>query len=719
MGLIIDNLFDECVKLGKKKSPRLLYQQALFFNASILLNSTAGQVLACDGSDIKFYGISVSGSSSGKDFSFNEMDKLVNLNESVYAEQMKENLELNLTLDGYDDKEKEKLSLGCPNAKIISAEGTGEGLTSLCRSQSVSTFGSINLIASEIGDIINNSSELINKIKEMWDRKLLSKSIKSENEKSVYGISSNILLFGSADGVDLDAKKTLMKALNSGLYRRCFVVNIPAGTEIEMQDKKPDKYQDFREMLKSIKTTYVSDTKNLKEDYVFESTIGYLELEQEINKELITEANENQIDKYKQYDSSAITIITKLAHIVAFLESTKTVNEHHLQYAYDYFKETRATLEDLLYPNKLYIQMYQVVKMSKERLSYYDLTKYISDLPDTKSKRDELIELFQEYAFYKGDVPEIRGNKVKYFSLREPEETELDKLVVSLDMTDYEAHPRLEPKQAIAFQEVDLSFFDNGKDNFSLEKVVQSKNVKSFCLSKFEESDQAGKQSKTGIAGHRRADNYIEGFNVIGIDIDEGMTIEKAQELLSNYTYLIYTTRSHRSEKNGEMQGDRFRVLLPLKQMVYVDPERYKKMYENAMDFLGIKSFDKATRNVSRLWFTNSEAEIFTNEGLLFNISPLVPDTAKSEIMLPNLNQLNDEYSSDFVDETERRLLGMKKYVLLNTSKGNRSVMLYNFACFCRDIGANAMNEVYGINSMLTDPLSDMELDTMLKGRFN
>ena len=66
MGLMIDSLFDECVKLGKKKSPRLLYQQALFFHTSILLNSTAGQVLTNDGSDVKFYGITVAGSSMGK-----------------------------------------------------------------------------------------------------------------------------------------------------------------------------------------------------------------------------------------------------------------------------------------------------------------------------------------------------------------------------------------------------------------------------------------------------------------------------------------------------------------------------------------------------------------------------------------------------------------------------------------------------------------------------
>jgi len=710
--MIVDKILDELEKQGNKKTPRLLYAQSLFFHTSILLNSTSGLVKSCNGKDIKFYGLSIASSGLGKDWSFNITDNLFNINEKNYANKMKQQLELNLTFQGYDQEESEKIMKACPRGKILGIEGTAEGIFDAAKAQSISGFGSINMVSTEIGDAVVGSEGLINKLKEIYEGKVLAKTTRSNNTESITDVQSNVLLFGSNDGFSKDSKAILSKILNSGFYRRSFIVNIESGTKIEPQRQNTNNFQEIREYIKQIKAQYIEDTKHMQEDYIFTSTREYNRRYEEINLELIKEANDNPIDKFKSYDSSAINLIESLAHIIAFLDSTKEVDTRHIDYAYEYFKETRHTLDELLYPNKLHIQMYQIIKLSEERLSYHDLAKYITDLPDAKSKRDELIELFEEYSFYKGFVPEITGNKVKYFHIREPEQTSLNKVIASLDITDYEANPRLEPKQAISFQEMDLSFFDNGKDNFSLEKVIQSKNVKSFCLSRFEESNEASKRSKTGIAGHRRADSYIEGFNIIGIDIDEGMTIEEAQELLSNYTYIIYTTRSHRKEKNGEIQGDRFRILIPIKQMIYVDPERYKKMYENIMDFLQIRNYDKATRNVSRLWFTNPDAEIYKNEAELLDVSALVPDTAKAEIMLPNINSIDDDYEAGRIDN---RVAGFIKHILLNTSKGNRNDQLFRAKKFFQDLGMNYEHEVVKLNSMLMEPLSERELNNIIK----
>jgi len=89
---------------------------------------------------------------------------------------------------------------------------------------------------------------------------------------------------------------------------------------------------------------------------------------------------------------------------------------------------------------------------------------------------------------------------------------------------------------------------------------------------------------------------------MIAFDIDNGMTIEQAKTILDSYTYIIYTTSSHKTEKsNGE---DRFRILIPTKNSIFVSVEQHKELYENIAQFLGITIFDKSCTNAGRMWYT-------------------------------------------------------------------------------------------------------------------
>jgi len=192
------------------------------------------------------------------------------------------------------------------------------------------------------------------------------------------------------------------------------------------------------------------------------------------------------------------------------------------------------------------------------------------------------------------------------------------------------------------------------------------------------------------------------------MDIDEGMSIAEIQEVLKNYIYIIYTTKSHMKEKNGII-CERFRVIMPTKTTFYVNADEHKGLYENLSKVLEIPSYDVATRNIGRLWFTNSEAKVYKKEdGDLLDVRCCIPETDVSEHIIPNIENLD-------LDETDRRIAGMQKFVLINGVGGNRNNVIFRLAKFVQEIGGDIGDVVYKTNSMLLEPLADNEVRTILQ----
>ena len=83
---ILDLILDELEAQGKRKTPRAMYANALFFNLSVLLNVTSGRVQKEDGSGINYYGITLAGSSLGKSWSFNVIKNMfIPIKDETYA----------------------------------------------------------------------------------------------------------------------------------------------------------------------------------------------------------------------------------------------------------------------------------------------------------------------------------------------------------------------------------------------------------------------------------------------------------------------------------------------------------------------------------------------------------------------------------------------------------------------------------------------------------
>lgn len=73
--------------------------------------------------------------------------------------------------------------------------------------------------------------------------------------------------------------------------------------------------------------------------------------------------------------------------------------------------------------------------------------------------------------------------------------------------------------------------------------------------------------------GHAKNENFIEASSIV-IDVDDGLTLQRAAAAIGDYAAVIVTTKSHQKEKAGKV-CDRYRVYMPTDGVI-LDPEVYR-----------------------------------------------------------------------------------------------------------------------------------------------
>jgi len=131
---------------------------------------------------------------------------------------------------------------------------------------------------------------------------------------------------------------------------------------------------------------------------------------------------------------------------------------------------------------------------------------------------------------------------------------------------------------------------------------------------------------------YRNIENFIS-TQVIGLDIDEGCSLEEAKEKFKDYKHLIGTTKSHQTEKHGVV-CDRFRVILFLS-----EPITDAQIYRNTWYYLfeQFPFIDRAAKDPSRMFYPCTELVSKNVTGTeLFPVleSPTLPEKVSNIIDL-------------------------------------------------------------------------------------
>lgn len=579
-----------------------------------------------------------------------------------------------------------------PSGPIVSLDGTKEGFHSVADAVVTSGFGALNLEHEEILDVITSSAELMNSLKLAYDGFLPAKVIKGGGDikrtRDIYGLRTNLLAMGSKDNVDKETQKALDRLAKTGMYRRSLVVHSdmrPEANDGESFDLEPVK-QHFKKIDDVFKEDYRARVNNFgvtgDTSSVFAIESDAEEYIEDIDSMLMANANENQLDQFAQYDVGSLKLIVDMGYIICYIEGRQKVEKRDLEKAYDIFKRTRERASLAFREVKPHEEVYNLLKM-KDGLTHSDILDYqgCDCIPKNKGPFKDVMLLVQELCYKNGEELKVSKGIVERYSIKELPNTSLDDLVFSLSVDDkgkfavaYEATTlKWEniPALAVSYRREELDEYD--------EPYITG--IDSFTLAHYEPS------AKTDPFGHRREQSFIQGQNMIGLDFDSGVdTIESVREKLDGYTYLLYTTKSHRSEKSGGK--DRFRVLIPTKTKYYVSPEQHKEMYANFGKYFEF-DLDKATFNVSRLFWPNKHAEVIVNHGdELLDIQPFIPDTNIRERFIKLLKNYNPNamYINEDDDEATKRIDGFRKRILSELAVGNLNNSLFKLAKFVQDL---------------------------------
>ena len=124
-----------------------------------------------------------------------------------------------------------------------------------------------------------------------------------------------------------------------------------------------------------------------------------------------------------------------------------------------------------------------------------------------------------------------------------------------------------------------------------------------------------------------------ENQNCIILDIDDGITIQKIQNMFKKYTYIIGTTKNHQKEKKGKV-CDRFRMIIPCLN-IPKDDDVYFRTISLIAPFN-----DSQTLTKTASFLGNSNSIIIRNEGNLL-------DLHKASILASE--QLKEEHKANIV----------------------------------------------------------------------
>lgn len=196
--------------------------------------------------------------------------------------------------------------------------------------------------------------------------------------------------------------------------------------------------------------------------------------------------------------------------------------------------------------------------------------------------------------------------------------------------------------------------------------------------------------------GHRNEENCIPGFNLVILDVDEGISLSTAQMLLKDYKALFYTT------KRSTPTHNRFRIIMPLSHVVKLDRDSYKKFMNNVYEWLPFE-VDTATNQRSRKWEAFN-GEYYYQDGALLDAVLFIPETKKQE-----------EQQKKIVDLSN--LGNLERWFLLNIGEGNRSNTLIRYTYVLVDSGYTIeaiRNSIYAFNQKMKNPLPDDELQNTI-----
>ena len=561
-------------------------------------------------------------------------------------------------------------------------DATLEGIKSSREKLTMSEIGATNLEMDELAINMDKMADILGIFMEAYDRgRAKSKLIKVNSNTQSGEVPANLLAFGTATSLLNGSRKEeqFLDMLRQGFARRCFFGYIEKydidnamspEEELHMAQNRDsvEALQEVNEYLASLATTVWHDSTVTMGRPV---ALTLIKLKQEAEVRASELKDHQELDKF--YIVHSYWRIAKLAGILAFIDKSPEIMMEHLILAVRHDEDSEKAFKRMIETPPSYERLFHHIMDIGKRMTYTDLHKDLYFYSSaTKGQKDEMLKMAQAFAFTQNAM--IRTSfrdGVDFVEGQYMESNDGSKIILSISTELAEGYV---PK---------LSKWDDLGEMLS---------------SHFEYSNHHFRDE------YRDHEHALEQFNMIIIDVDDGMPLATAMEAMSGYEYIMGTTKSHQKDKNGFV-CDRYRILIPLECTIELNRDDYSQFMTNIFDWLPFEP-DRACKDIARKFSGYTEAEVFKNEGMKIDPLDFVPSTTRQEKTAERVKDLGD------ID-------GLMKWFLLNTEKGGRNNQVHRFTMALADGGIpqeEVINRVIHMNSMLDEPLPERELyDSVFK----
>ncbi|QYW01917.1 DNA primase [Stenotrophomonas phage Piffle] len=541
--------------------------------------------------------------------------------------------------------------------------------------------GSINLQIDEIGSNLIGNVDLLNVFLELYDQgivkgKLVKNTAENTRSEEVDGKTpANLLLFGAPAKL-LDGGQTedqFYSFLETGYARRCLF-------GIGQQDRKAFHSQSAEEIYKRlIQPTNSAAVKKWAQHFHSLADPNMFGWKMDVSDEVSIKLLEYKINCEKAADlmpehdeikkaelSHRYFKSLKLAGALAFVEQSPEVTMDHLLSAIKLVEESGTAFQTILNRKKAYMKLAEFIASIDGEVTHADLNEQLPFYKTGVGFRNEIMSMATAWGYKQHIIIKKRFEAgIEFFSGETLEETDLNEMVVSYSNNfafDYSA-------ERVPFEELHLLMKAPGYH---------------WANHHF-------------MGNHRLEEKAVPGFNMLVIDVDSGVSLQAAQELMKEYRFMTYTTKRH--QKDGH--GDRFRMIIPINYHLKLDSDDYKEFMNNIMASLPFKS-DEAANQRSKKWESFEGGEVYyNNDGVIFDALKFIPKTSK-----------NEEHRAEF--KKVENLDNLQRWFAQKiNAEGNRNNNLLRYAMSLVDSGwqlLDVQNALLSFNQMLESPLDDTEI---------
>lgn len=681
MNAVVDKILNDYILKRKPDIPKKVAINAVHYYLSLAASLRRISLSENNGSTIvpiNYIGITLSKSGSGKSL-------VASLARSLISDVEEKFLTLALL-----KLQKVIQNDGGSIPLIEYKDGSMSGFLADRSALDAAQIGSSNIHVEELLDVLKGGDfdQVLNMLIESWQEgKSSARKFKSYTSPAIHYVPSNALLYGSPEGFRSGSDnrfKSFEDTLANGLARRSHVVFDESEQQLEdeptlesiMADKK--RVEDSKKMEIELRE-YINSIILGSNNTNLLITIG-VEAELELRRyetHLKNKVSSNPLIKnaVRAEMLSRAYKIRRLAALYALYDGGNEVSPENVIDAIEWAESLNKDLSIILNAETPQERIYDFLSKVNKYVSATEISKYCGIT--TKEFREVEPEIYS-VAYDAGSVVQKKvfddEAKVIKYNLIKGKATEPDKMICSASN-----------HQANGYEPLSIGF----RQLPDLVKGVYGSHY------------SAG----TFVNKHRTIENYIRKANLIIFDVDEGTTIEDARIFLKDYRGFIATTRNHQREKHGLLPCDRFRVVLVSKFEFNLSPEDYKETLRNLSRFIGITA-DEPTIEVARMYFAHEASEItHLNGEELVDIRQFVPETKEVEKTQEAIKRYEGNTNINAFD----------RHFLRKATVGSRNNELFKLAKALMEHKNASLEEakakVIEINSMLADPLSEVEVE--------